>query len=256
MIYSIFAYINYCFKRKKSAHSPFVYKFIVEVLQSKTNNEQWRIIERERQRLLKNHNKIHVLDLGVKGRKNGLISNRSIRSITAKSCKNAKTCRILSRIVEYFACKNIVELGTATGMSAAYMAVASPTSQVLTIEGCPEIAKIAGEVFQNIKTKNIEIINADFDYAIEHFANKFENIDLLFIDGNHDYEPTIRYFNFAKKYAKEDTIFIFDDIHWSKNMNRAWQEVKQDKQVKITIDLFNIGIVFFKDGLSKQDFML
>ena len=77
---------------------------------------------------------------------------------------------------------------------------------------------------------------------------------LLFIDGNHKYEPALRYFNIIRKYAKEDTIIIFDDIHWSAEMESAWKMITADENVSVSIDVFRCGIVFFKKGIAKECF--
>ena len=256
MWYAIGAYFKYILKRKRAAHSAFVYKFITQVLQNKETNTLWTEIEKRRNYLSHNQKTICVLDLGAKGQGQNRVSIRKIASIVKTSSKSAKIYRVLSRIVQFYNLENIVEFGTSFGLSTAYIATANATSKVFTVEGCPEISKIASETFKELKLNNIEQINVDFDYAIKHFADKFHNLDFFFVDGNHDYVPTINYFNFAKQYAKENTIFVFDDIYWSKSMTKAWQTIKADPQVTITIDLYYIGIVFFRKGIVKQDFIL
>lgn len=256
MWYAIGAFFKYILKRKRAAHSAFVYNFITQVLQNKATNPIWSEIEKQRACLSHNQKTICVLDLGVKGQCRNRVSIRKIASIVKTSSKSAKIYRVLSQIVKFYNLENIVEFGTSFGLSTAYIATANATSKVFTVEGCPEISKIASETFKNLKINNIEQINVDFDYAIKHFADKFQNLDFFFVDGNHDYEPTINYFNFAKQYAKENTIFVFDDIYWSKSMTKAWQTIKADPQVSITIDLYYVGIVFFRKGIVKQDFIL
>jgi hypothetical protein len=37
-------------------------------------------------------------------------------------------------------------------------------------------------------------------------------------------------------------------------MEEAWAAIKADNMVKVTIDMFHMGIVFFKKELTKQHF--
>jgi predicted O-methyltransferase YrrM len=80
-------------------------------------------------------------------------------------------------------------------------------------------------------------------------------VDLLFVDGNHRKEATLEYFNIFLEKATPQSIFIFDDIHWSKEMEEAWKLIQQHNSVTLTIDLFFLGMVFFsKDFKVKQHF--
>ena len=79
---------------------------------------------------------------------------------------------------------------------------------------------------------------------------------MAFIDGNHQKKPTINYFEEILKYANNNTIFIFDDIHWSQGMESAWEYIKAHEKTTLTIDLFFLGIVFIKSELSKENFII
>jgi predicted O-methyltransferase YrrM len=79
---------------------------------------------------------------------------------------------------------------------------------------------------------------------------------MIFIDGDHRFDPVMRYFNLILKYKRHDTVLIIDDIRWSAEMERAWQEIKMNPAVVITVDLFQMGLVFFREGVFKQDFMV
>ncbi len=105
--------------------------------------------------------------------------------------------------------------------------------------------------------KNIEAVIGNFDETLQPTLSAIENVDLAFIDGNHRYEPTIKYFEKILPKLKENSIVVFDDIHWSKEMEQAWNEIIQHNAVTLSIDLFFIGIVFFrKDFKEKQDFVV
>jgi len=81
-------------------------------------------------------------------------------------------------------------------------------------------------------------------------------IDLVYFDGNHQKEPTLNYFHTCLQKAHKNSLFIFDDIHWSDGMEEAWEQIKKHDRVHLTIDLFQFGIVFFEKEMPKQHFIL
>ncbi len=235
-------------------HSPFVYDFIIRVLNGNGHHEQIALIEKQRNDLLKNESVITVEDYGVKGDKNK-IQKRKIKDIAATSLQNKKFAQLLHRTVNYFKAKNIIELGTSFGISTSYMALAGPS--VITIEGSAEIAKVANNVFENAGVKNVELITGTFEEKLPEVINNTNKVSLAYIDGNHRKEATINYFNLLKEKCDANSVIIFDDIHWSKGMEEAWEHIKNDKLVTLSIDLFKIGIVFFRHEFkTKQHFKI
>jgi len=163
---------------------------------------------------------------------------------------------LLYRIIQFYKPKNILELGTSLGISTSYLAKADVNAQVFTFEGCPETAKIAEENFENQNIKNTSITLGDFNLTLTKKLKEIKTIDLAFIDGNHQEKPTVAYFKKCLEYANNDTIFVFDDIHWSDGMQNAWKYIKAHHSTTLTIDLFFVGIVFIKSELSKEDFTI
>jgi predicted O-methyltransferase YrrM len=135
--------------------------------------------------------------------------------------------------------------------------MANKKSQFFTLEGCPNTAKVAKETFGKLKLNKATILIGEFDLNFENSLKTLGNIDLIFFDGNHTLEATIKYFNLALNYIHNDSVFVFDDIYWSEEMSLAWNEIKNHSKVKITIDLFEIGIVFFREEQKeKQHYVL
>jgi len=253
-------YFNYYFKAKNGkghgVHSPFVFDFIIHVLNDKKKYECYKKIEPLRKKLLQNNSFIEVEDFGA-GSAIIPFKNRKIKDIARSSLKKKKYSQLLSRIAKYYDPQNMVELGTSFGISTCYLSCANKNSKVFTLEGSGNIAEIALQNFKQIESKNIEIIKGEFKKTLPLVFDKIENVDLLFIDGNHRKKPTLDYFNFFLKKSKTTSIFIFDDIHWSKEMEEAWELIKQHNLVTMTIDLFFIGLVFFsKDFKVKQHFTI
>ncbi|MEO5783563.1 MAG: class I SAM-dependent methyltransferase, partial [Ginsengibacter sp.] len=164
---------------------------------------------------------------------------------------------LLFRIVQYYKPHNIVELGTSLGITTAYIASANKTSEVFTLEGAKNIAAIAQQNFEKIGVQNIKQIQGNFDDTLPHLLSQIQKIDLAYVDGNHRKKPTLNYFNQLFEKSNDQFILIFDDIHWSEEMEEAWKEIQQHNDVTLTIDLFFIGLVFFKkDFKAKQHFII
>ena len=237
-------------------HSPFVFDFVINVLNKRKSHPSFRLIEHYRSALKKDHRVIPVDDFGA-GSHLTTGKKRKVSDIARHSLKRTKYARLLHRIASHYHCQSIVELGTSFGTTTAYLAMASPTVRVTTLEGAPAVAEIAQKFFREHQLNNIRMVEGDFDKTIPGVLQSHERIDLLFIDGNHRKEPTLHYFETFLKKAGNNSIFIFDDIHWSEGMQAAWKTICAHPSVTMSIDLFFFGLVFFrKEFLVKQHFSL
>jgi len=171
--------------------------------------------------------------------------------------KPKKYAQLLYRIAKYYQPKTILELGTSFGITSSYLAAGNSNVKLFTIEGSSAIAGIAHKTFQKLGLNNIELTEGDFNNVLPSLLAKLNSIDFAFIDGNHRKEPTLDYFRQLLSHSNATTILIFDDIHWSKEMEEAWTEIQRSPRVTLTIDLFFIGIVFVNpDFKIKQDFVI
>ncbi|MBX7182778.1 MAG: class I SAM-dependent methyltransferase [Bacteroidia bacterium] len=236
-------------------HSPFAYKLTEDVLYNKAPFYCYTPIEKIRQSLLEDKRHIQVLDLGA-GSNFGNTKEKAISQIAKRAAKPAKYGQVIFRLANYLQPKTVVELGTSLGMTTAYLASANSQSKIISLEGCPETARIAGENFKKLGLKNIELRVGDFKDTLPPLSRELETVDLAFFDGNHRYQPTMDYFNQFLPLANEDSLFIFDDVHWSEEMEKAWEEIKKHPKVSMTIDLFFIGLVFFRKGKEKEDLVV
>lgn len=238
-------------------HSPFVYEVYTKAIRPKENKaSEFKYIEQLRQQLLQDSTEIEILDLGAGSRKNK--SNcRKIKEIARNAEKPARFGRLFYRLTNYLKPATILELGTSLGLTTAYFASAAPDSSLLTFEGCPETARIAQENFSRLGVDNIKTIVGNIDDTLPIALEKcVKGVDMVFFDANHRFEPTIRYYELARQYANPGAVFIFDDIYWSDEMKLAWEYIKSRPEVTITIDLFWVGLVFFRKEQVKENFVL
>ena len=258
-IYQIKQYVKHL-KQAKSrlghgVHSPFVYDLIEQVFNHEGQYYPFAKIEQLRQQLQKDKTIIEIEDFGA-GSTQTKNNKRSVASIAKSALLNAEHSQLLFRLVNRFQPKNIIELGTSLGTTSAYLASACKESQVYTFEGSPEIAKVAERNFDHLKIKNIDLTIGEFDTQLATKLSNIDTVDFAFIDGNHRYEPTVKYFEMLLEKATPNSVFIFDDIYWSEGMTRAWKEIIARPEVIVSIDIYRMGIIFFRKENPKQDFIV
>lgn len=235
-----------------SIHSPFFFDFYNRVIRGE-RDPMFIEIEKTRGRLLSNHSFVSVKDLGATSPhfKN---DKRTISKVAATSLNDEKQCELFYRILKYSDAKSILELGTSMGITSLYLSK-KDESRVTTFEGNPAMISIARTNFEYFKQKNIEVIEGNIDHTLPDYLQNPAKIDFALIDANHRYEPTVRYFNLIARRMGDNGIMVIDDIYYSKEMARAWQELKKHDLVYGSVDLFRCGILFFDLNLNKQHFI-
>lgn len=250
-------YLNYQLKShsKHKVHSPFVFDIVTELLENPYEYHHYETVEQIRQQLRSSKQVISVTDFGA-GSKVFKGAERKVRAIAKHTAKPAKYGQLLFQLVNKFTPKNVVELGTSLGVSTLYMALSNTKAQVYTLEGCPETLKVAQSNFEIMNLDNIQTIAGNFDDTLPGLLEELDQLDFFFVDGNHQQEATLRYFEAGLQKAHENSVFVFDDIHWSEGMEKAWNTIKAHPSVTVTIDLFEMGLVFFRKGQVEEHFTL
>ncbi len=253
----IFRYLKYWFtaKTKHGVHSPFVFDLVVNVFDDNKVYPCYKKIDNLRNKLYQSDAVIEVKDFGA-GSLINPSSKRKVADIAKNSSKSSKYGQLLFRIVHRFKPSNLLEIGTSLGISALYQALPNNKANVITLEGCPETASIANSNFKSLAVSNINLVCGNFDETLVELLKDLNSVDYVFFDGNHRKEPTISYFESCLEKIHNDSVFVFDDIHWSYEMEQAWEYIKNHKQVTVTIDLFFIGMVFFRREQVKQHFVI
>lgn len=251
-----FNYILYFFSSgtKHSVHSPFVYDFTVNVLNKRKDKPQYHAIELIRSNLLKSDAEIDLIDFGAKS--NGKKIKRKVKDIAKLSSKSAKYAELLERICHYYQPQIALELGTSLGISTLYQSIGIQNGQLITIEGNPKSSEIALYNAQILELQNIQFVTGEFDKALPHILPQLPQLDYVFFDGNHTMDATLKYFEWCLEKSHNNSIFVFDDIRWSNDMNLAWNKICNHPKVTVSIDLYAMGIVFFRQEQVKESFTL
>ena len=237
-------------------HSPFVFELYTNVIAGDTKEKIFESIEVYRKELL-------GCDIGIIRKSIAESLNGGFRGELVKLSRIARTVsvpphlgRLLYRLVKHFQPQVMLELGTSVGISSMYMAQANPNGTLYTIEGDEAVFGIAQKRFQAMNLANIKPICGTFETELPHLANEVSSFDFVFIDGDHNGTKLLQYFNVILPKLNENSIVVVDDIRWSNDMEDAWRELKANRQVSVSIDLFRCGVLFFRKGIAKQNFML
>ena len=238
-------------------HSPFVFEFITRVLNDRNVYACYPVLEKSRSDWRGDTTPLSITDFGAGSRVTPAVT-RTIASIARSSLKPRKFSQLLFRMVKFYQPQNILELGTSLGLTTSYLSLGNPSARIITMEGAPAVAATALSNFKQLQLDNIKLVEGNFDNTLDPVLESLTaKLDFVFIDGNHRKLPTLQYFQKILKHLGTDSLLIFDDIHWSSEMEAAWSEIKSDPAVRLTIDLFFIGIVFFrKEILEPQHFIL
>jgi predicted O-methyltransferase YrrM len=255
MMNSLSSYIT--FRRKAASlhgvQPPFAYNFVKDVVKSNSfrNGEAIRGLSKK---LKRDSRMLELRDLGAGSKKNK--SNlRSISEIAKISSSRLKDLALFQRLIEYFNHHNILELGSNLGIGTCALASANTATNVVSIEGDPSLAEIARENLKSLYL-SANVVQGAFEDELEPALKQLGSIDFAYIDGNHRELPTIHYYNSILKYCHEDSVLAFGDIKWSGEMMRAWDEIISDDSISLSMDFFHFGLVFFKRGLTKQNFLI
>ncbi|CAL65520.1 O-methyltransferase [Christiangramia forsetii] len=278
MYFQITSYLKFLLKSQNEhgLHSPFVYDLVTNCFYDKKDHKEYQLIKNFRSDLLRNKNIIEVTDFGA-GSRVFKSNQRPVFSVAKNAGITLHRAKLLYRITNYLGISSALELGTSLGIASSAIA-ANKKTKLISIEGCKETAKVAKEQFAKYQLNNIQLINAQFENALSQLNSDLNNrqqktenrqllapnsefqtarkFDLIYFDGNHQKAATLDYFENLLPTTHNNSVFIFDDIHWSQEMEEAWEEIKAHPEVTVSIDTFQWGLVFFRKQQVKQDFAI
>ena len=253
MFYQVKSYLKFLVKstNQHGIHSPFVYDLVTKCFYDNTFFSEFDILKAHRKKIVNSSEIIDVTDFGQGSR-----IFKSNRRKTAAIAENAgiapKRQRLLFRLMRYLNVDSALELGTSLGLATVALSVANPLAKINTVEGCTNTSEVAQKYFNDFQLNNIQLHIKNFEvYLAENIS---EEQQLVYIDGNHNKEKTLRYFETLLKQSTNDSVFIFDDIYWSPQMTEAWQEIIKHPKVTVSIDTFYWGLVFFRSEQPKEHF--
>ena len=220
-------------------HSPFVYALIRDVIRDDRHFYGFDEIEALRARMLRDDRAIERTDFGA-----GTRTHQTVARIARSAAAPPKLGRLLFRLVEARAPATILELGTSLGIGTRCLSGPDRHERLITIEGDPAVRAIALEHLEG--RRGVESLEGRFDEVLPEALAGIDRLDLVYLDGHHEREATIRYFEACLAKAHDRTAFVVDDIHWSPGMESAWKTMRKHPATRLSIDLYRCGLVFLR----------
>ncbi len=266
MLFQIQSYLKFLWhsKNEHAVHSPFVFNLLTKCFYDKKSKPEYAVLRKYRNSLLANNNTIEVTDFGA-GSKVFKSNARKIDSIAKTAGISRKRAELLFRITNYFqpdpseskeAKQSILEIGTSLGLATSALSLGNLKAEITTLEGCPNTMSIAKNQLRLFELNNINPIATEFNNYFKTNQSSAIKYQLIYFDGNHSKRATLNYFELLLPTITNETIWIFDDIHWSPDMEEAWEIIKTHPKVTVTIDTFQWGLVFFRHEQPKEHFVI
>jgi predicted O-methyltransferase YrrM len=257
MLFQIKSYLKFLYhsKNEHGVHSPFVFDLVTKCFYDKGKHNEYGILKKHRKALLSNKKNIEVTDFGA-GSKVFKSNTRQVSKIAKTAGISAKRARLLYRTVNYFKPSSVLEIGSSLGLATFALSLGNEKARVTTLEGCPNTANQCQIQLQKFNLDNVTLVNTEFSSYFKTSTFQLSTFDLIYFDGNHSKKATLEYFELLLPTISNESVWIFDDIHWSSDMEEAWETIKEHPKVKVTIDTFQWGIIFFRNEQEKEHFVI
>ena len=241
-------------KTRHGVHSPFVYRLVDKVIYDFQAKSVYQDIEPLRNKLLQDKRSIKFIKAGAEFK----INNKQILiDVFAKDqLRSARLDQLIYRLAADLKPKNIIELDACFGISTAYLAKAAPEASIISIQEYPETLAITIENLKELNINHVELGVGNFDQLLSESMNKFEELDFVLINGNHAKDAVLNYFKQCLPKLSEKGVMVFSEMYRNKEMKEAWEEIKSNPKLNVSIDLFWFGLVFVRKSQMKEDFMI
>ena len=242
-------------------HSPFLYQLYQAAFLPAQKHEDPASIIRYRKNLKADKRTFPKTELGAKNRK---VQWVTVKEEAARITIPPRYGRLLAFIVQHLNCKRIIELGTGLGVATAYLAYGlyhkNPRSNktLASIEGCPHTLNAVKRHWPNAMDAIPQptFYQGRIDEKLPEVLAQHSPLDLAFIDANHRRAAFENYTAAILPYMVGKGVLIADDIHWSAEMGDAWETLKADSRVRMTVDLYRMGIAFMDQDLTPVNLRL
>ena len=235
-------------------HPPFAFYLVRELIYERHPFYAFQKIDAARRMMLRNRQKVHVNSDGASSMTGD--DRKTIRRLVREGSLPPKYGQLLFRLIDHFNARRILELGTGTGMGTLYLAFPDRRSKVVTLESNPQLCEVSRQLFEATELKHVKVVEGKFQHNLPGVLADFDKLDFVFFDGDHRRESTLAYFEQCLDKIHNDSIFVFDDIHWSHDMEKAWEAIVEHPSVTLSMDLYRIGLVFFRRECIKQHYVV
>jgi len=238
-------------KNRHGLHSPFVYRLVDTVVYDLEPKNVYREIEKLRHGLLNDTRSITLTDPIT-----GAYTSKKISLVATETLRISKIDQLLHRLAAFLKPANMLEISACPGITSLYLHYGAPKANFYAWEEYTETFEIAQDTFKKAAVADINLITGSHDKTLLRLKNALDRLDFVLINSGHEKKQALKYFELCLPAAHEKTLFVVDGIYQNKGMTEAWNKIKAHPKVTVTVDLFWIGLVFFKKGQAREDFKI
>ncbi|MCC5937668.1 MAG: class I SAM-dependent methyltransferase [Lunatimonas sp.] len=227
-----------------------IYQFLRE--HRRTNSQGIPVIEEVRRKHLGDNHFLEIVDYGA-GSKRMVSNSRRVGQVARVSSSRLSYNLLYQGLCSLTPANTVIELGTCLGITTAYLAQVT-SGRVFSFEASDALLQIARRTVAAYP--NVTLVPGNADFTLPEALGSFSSVDFCLLDANHTYDATVRYAEAVWPLLHEQSVLVIGDIHWSKEMNKAWNEIRRLPGVTLTMDFFECGVLFFSKGLSGENLVL
>jgi len=236
-----------------SIQTPFAFRFYTDLSRAIKNSIAIKEIENARNHFLRDHSIVEGEDLGAGSR---ITKESRISSISRHGISSKEECIFLFELANICKPETCIELGTSLGIVTAYLSMSKFVNTLYTFEGNKILAEKASQLLSSLHTQKAQIIHGNINEELLVLLETLDQIGLAIIDANHTEKALLNYYELLKPKMNSSGIIVIDDIRWSVGMNRGWKKLIGEQDVTLSIEYLNKGLLFFKNGIQKQHYVL
>lgn len=242
-------------KTRHGTHSPFVYKLTDEVIYDFSAKKIDDSVEQQRKKLFDDDSSL-ILTENNECLGQLKLQQTTVKRLAKKLTNKKEVDRLIYRLVANRQPAVSLQIGTGLGVSAAYFSMANSRNPVKIIECEPEFSTVAQRIFSNLGIDNVELRTGNLQQLLHHTLLNSTKLDIVYFNKFKDGETLFNLFGLCLAKADENSMFIIKGIYSDPSTKTMWAKIKELPEVTVTVDLFWIGLVYFKKDQAEEHFKI
>jgi len=233
-------------RRGHGIHSPFLFHLITDVVENRKRLPEYLIfkeLKNSAQSLLATFSEPSLAAIYLQHH----LAPSNPHRLYRKAELPLRYGKVVFRLLREFKPASVVHYGPTFGPNLGLMAMADPNGLVNQFISDPSYELISRKLLKDRSISNICFFNEKSVPPVHP--------DFIVINYPCDAAASHRIVQKSLHLHGEDDVLIVRGIHESKDMEAIWQEMIASESVRVSLDLFEIGIALFRKGLQKENFI-
>ena len=222
-------------RRGFGVHSPFAFNLITKVIEENFMYYSYAEIEQIRREKLQ-----------------GKLNRKSLNRRAEISFKKGS---LLFRLVNRFTPSFILEICTAWGISTLYLHNGHSTSHLVCIEPDNAVAEMAKKVVGDNK-ESISFLTDSLSHSLDLYFISGTELNFVYVHQLSNPADYTWLIPLLIEHSGDKTVWVINGIRSHERIAAAWRLLIADNKVRVTMDLYDMGLAFNNPKLNKQDYVV